>query len=110
VPFTGRRTGLMRHRAVIEQRLFARVSELLPWIGRHLYDLSNTFFEGEPPATPRPSGELQGEARDCPLVTLDCARWQRLCARSPDLDGNVVEGTTRRTCSTGWVPHGARWW
>jgi hypothetical protein len=57
MPFYRAADFLMRHRAAIEQTLFARVSELfgLDWTVT-LYDLTNTFFEGTPPATARHSG------------------------------------------------------
>ena len=45
---------LMRHRAVLERAVFARVSELfgLDWTVT-LYDLTNTYFEGEAPINPK---------------------------------------------------------
>ena len=97
VPFYRAADGLMRHRAVIEQRLFARVSELfaLDWTVT-LYDLTNTFFEGEAAGNPKAQrGHSKEKRRDCPLVTLglvlDGGGFVR---RSQTFDGNVVEGTT----------------
>jgi hypothetical protein len=97
VPFYRAADGLMRHRAVIEQRLFARVSELfaLDWTVT-LYDLSNTFFEGEAAGNPKAQrGHSKEKRRDCPLVTLGLVLdGSGFVRRSQTFDGNVVEGTT----------------
>lgn len=56
---------LMRHREVLERAVFARVSELfgLDWTVT-LYDLTNTYFEGEAPdQSEGPTQPLQGEAQ-----------------------------------------------
>jgi hypothetical protein len=89
--------ALLRHRATIEETLFARVSEFfgLDWTVT-LYDLTNTFFEGEAAANPRAKhGHSKEKRSDCPLVTLglvlDASGFVR---RSEVFDGNVVEGTT----------------
>lgn len=89
--------ALLRHRATIETTLFARVSEFfgLDWTVT-LYDLTNTFFEGEAAANPRAKrGHSKEKRSDCPLVTLglvlDASGFVR---RSEVFDGNVVEGTT----------------
>ena len=89
--------ALLRHRASIEQALFARVSEFfgLDWTVT-LYDLTNTFFEGEAARNPRAKhGHSKEKRSDCPLVTLglvlDASGFVR---RSEVFDGNVVEGTT----------------
>ena len=81
---------LMRHREALEKAVFARVSELfgLDWTVT-LYDLTNTYFEGEAPINPK------AKRRDCALLTLalvlDGSGFVR---RSQVFDGNVVEGTT----------------
>ena len=97
VPFYRAADGLMRHRAVIEQRLFARVSELfaLDWTVT-LYDLTNTFFEGEAAGNPKAQrGHSKEKRRDCPLVTLGLVLdGSGFVRRSQTFDGNVVEGTT----------------
>lgn len=97
VPFYRAADGLMRHRAVIEQRLFARVSELfaLEWTVT-LYDLTNTFFEGEAAGNPKAQrGHSKEKRRDCPLVTLGLVLdGSGFVRRSQTFDGNVVEGTT----------------
>ena len=97
VPFYRAADGLMRHRAVIEQRLFARVSELfaLDWTVT-LYDLSHTVFEGEAAGNPKAQrGHSKEKRRDCPLVTLGLVLdGSGFVRRSQTFDGNVVEGTT----------------
>lgn len=89
--------ALLRHRATLEKALFARVSEFfgLDWTVT-LYDLTNTFFEGEAAGNPRAKhGHSKEKRSDCPLVTLglvlDSSGFVR---RSEVFDGNVVEGTT----------------
>ena len=64
--------ALMAHREAIEQHLFEQVTELFG-LGHTvtLYDLTNTFFEGEAKDTAQgPAGALEREA-------------QRLCAADP---------------------------
>ena len=78
---------LMRHRAVIEQTVFTRVSDLfgLDWTVT-LYDLTNTFFEGAAVGNPKAQRGHSKEKRcDCPLNAGAGAGWQRLCAPLPDL-------------------------
>ena len=97
VPFCRAADGLMRHRAAIEQRLFARVSErfALEWTVT-LYDLSNPCFEGEAAGNPKAQrGHSKEKRRDCPLVTLGLVLdGSGLVRRSQTFDGNGVEGTT----------------
>ena len=88
---------LMRHREALEGALFARVSGLfgLDW-SVTLYDLTNTYFEGEAASNPKAKrGHSKEKRRDCPLLTLalvlDGSGFVR---RSEVFDGNVVEGTT----------------
>lgn len=88
---------LMRHREAIEAALFARVSELfgLDWTVT-LYDLTNTYFEGEAPSHPKAQrGHSKEKRRDCPLLTLGLVLdGSGFVRRSEVFDGNVVEGTT----------------
>jgi hypothetical protein len=103
--------ALRRHRTTIEQTLFSRVSEVfaLDWTVT-LYDLTNTFFEGEAAANPRAQrGHSKEKRSDCPLVTLglvlDASGFVR---RSEVFDGNVVEGTTLASMLAGLgAPTGA---
>jgi len=88
---------LMRHREAIEGALFARVSELfgLDW-SVTLYDLTNTYFEGEAAANPKAQrGHSKEKRRDCPLLTLGLVLdGSGFVRRSQVFAGNVVEGTT----------------
>lgn len=111
VPFYRAADGLMRHRAAIEQRLFARVSELfaLEWTVT-LYDLTNTFFEGEAASNSKAQrGHSKEKRRDCPLVTLGLVLdGSGFVRRSQTFDGNVVEGTTLEAMLHGLgAPRGA---
>lgn len=88
---------LMRHREALERALFARVSELfaLDWTVT-LYDLTNTYFEGEAPSNPKAKrGHSKEQRSDCPLLSLGLVLdGSGFVRRSEVFDGNVVEGTT----------------
>jgi transposase len=89
--------ALMRHREALEAALFARVSELfgLDWTVT-LYDLTNTYFEGEAPINPKAKrGHSKEQRSDSPLLTLGLVLdGSGFARRSQVFDGNVVEGTT----------------
>lgn len=88
---------LVRHRAAIEQALFARVQDLFSLPATvTLYDLTNTHFEGTAAANPRAArGRSKQKRSDCKLVTLglvlDASGFVR---RSRLFDGNVAEAGT----------------
>ena len=88
---------LMRHREAIEGALFARVSGLfgLDW-SVTLYDLTNTYFEGEAASNSKAKrGHSKEKRSDCPLLTLGLVLdGSGFVRRSEVFDGNVVEGTT----------------
>lgn len=88
---------LMRHREALERAVFARVSELfgLDWTVT-LYDLTNTYFEGEAPSNPRARrGHSKEKRSDCALLTLGLVLdGSGFVRRSQVFDGNVVEGDT----------------
>jgi hypothetical protein len=96
-PFYRATDQLMRHRAVIEQTVFTRVSDLfgLDWTVT-LYDLTNTFFEGAAMANPKAQrGHSKEKRSDCPLVTLGLVLdGSGFVRRSQTFDGAVTEGTT----------------
>ena len=96
-PFYRAADLLMRHRAVIEQTVFARVSDLfgLDWTVT-LYDLTNTFFEGAALGNPKAQrGHSKEKRSDCPLVTLGLVLdGSGFVRRSQTFDGQVTEGTT----------------
>jgi hypothetical protein len=88
---------LMRHREALEGALFSRVSGLfgLDW-SVTLYDLTNTYFEGEAASNPKAQrGHSKEKRSDCPLLTLGLVLdGSGFVRRSEVFDGNVVEGTT----------------
>ena len=89
--------ALMAHRADIEHHLFDRAMDLFdlhPSVT--LYDLTNTFFEGEAPRQPKAKrGHSKDKRTDCPLLTLglvlDASGFVR---RSQVFAGNVREHHT----------------
>lgn len=88
---------LMRHRGAIEDHLFGALRTLFALEETvTLYDLSNTYFEGEAAANPKAAhGRSKEKRSDCPLVTLgrvlDGSGFVR---RSRTFAGKVSEGTT----------------
>jgi transposase len=88
---------LMRHREVLEGALFARVSGLFGLdCSVTLYDLTNTYFEGEAASNSKAKrGHSKEKRSDCPLLTLGLVLdGSGFVRRSEVFDGNVVEGTT----------------
>lgn len=89
--------ALMAHREAIEHHLFGRAMDLFdihPTVT--LYDLSNTYFEGEARLQPRARrGHSKDKRTDCPLLTLglvlDASGFVR---RSQVFAGNVREHRT----------------
>lgn len=88
---------LMRHKEAIEQYLFQRASEILGF-GETvtLYDLTNTYFEGEAESNPKAKrGHSKEKRSDCPLVTLGLVvDGSGFVRRSQTFEGNVSEGKT----------------
>lgn len=102
---------LMKHREVLEKHLFSSIGTLFSLQDTiTLYDLTNTYFEGEAAGNPKARrGRSKEKRSDCPLVTLalvlDGSGFVR---RSQVFDGNVVEGTTLEVMLTGLAaPRGA---
>ena len=88
---------LMRHRAAIEEHLFSCVQTLFSLEQTvTLYDLTNTYFEGEAAGNPKARRARSKEKRsDCPLVTLGLVLdGSGFVRRSKTFAGNVTEGTT----------------
>ena len=89
--------ALMAHREAIEHHLFDRAMDLFdlrPTV--MLYDLTNTYFEGEARLQPKARrGHSKDERTDCPLLTLglvlDASGFVR---RSQVFAGNVREHHT----------------
>jgi hypothetical protein len=102
---------LMRHRAVLEEALFTRLSDRfgLDWTVT-LYDLTNTDCEGEAPLNSKARhGHAKEKRSDCPLLTLGLVLdGSGFVRRSQVFEGNVVEGTTLGTMLAGLgAPPGA---
>ena len=89
--------ALMAHREEIETHLFQQALDLFalaPTIT--LYDLSNTYFEGEAAKQPRARrGHSKDKRTDCPLLTLGLALdASGFVRRSQVFAGNVREHHT----------------
>lgn len=102
---------LMTHRAALEDQLFSTVSSLFTLAETvTLYDLTNTYFEGDAAANPKAKrGRSKEKRSDCPLVTLGLVLdGSGFVRRSQLFDGNVAECTTLETMLTGLAaPRGA---
>ena len=88
---------LMRHRAAIEEHLFSSIQTLFSLEETvTLYDLTNTYFEGEAAANPKArNGRSKEKRSDCPLVTLGLVLdGSGFVRRSRTFAGNVSEGIT----------------
>jgi transposase len=88
---------LMRHRAVIEAQVFSTLQSLFAFEETvTLYDLTNTYFEGEASANPKARrGRSKEKRTDCPLITLGLVLdGSGFVRRSRTFAGNVAEGMT----------------
>ena len=88
---------LLKNKAVIEEKIFARIEgifNLVPTIT--LYDLTNTYMEGEASNNPKAKrGKSKEKRTDCPLITLGIALdASGFIRHSRVFDGNVTEGNT----------------
>jgi len=88
---------LVRHRDDIEKALFARINDLfsLPTTVT-LYDLTNTYFEGEMSGNAKAAhGHSKEKRSDCPLVTLGLVLdGSGFVRRSRMFEGNISESVT----------------
>jgi transposase len=87
---------LLKHRVAIEGAVFSQVSALFGLDTTvTLYDLTNTYCEGDAAINPKAQrGHSKEQRRDCPLVTLGLVLdGSGFVRRSQCCDGNVVEGT-----------------
>ena len=88
---------LVKHRAAIEAKLFSQINDLfsLPTTVT-LYDLTNTYFEGEMAINAKARhGHSKEKRSDCPLVTLGLVLdGSGFVRRSRMFAGNISEGTT----------------
>lgn len=88
---------LMRHREAIEDRLFGSIQALFNLEETvTLYDLTNTYFEGEAAANPKARHGRSKEKRgDCAILTLGLVLdGSGFVRRSRTFAGNVSEGAT----------------
>ena len=103
--------ALMRHRSAIEDHLFGTIQTLFGMAETvTLYDLTNTYFEGDVAANPKAAhGRSKEKRSDCPLVTLGLVLdGSGFVRRSKTFAGNVSEGTTLEVMLTGLnAPAGA---
>ncbi len=88
---------LVRHRDDIEKALFARINDLFSLPATvTLYDLTNTYFEGEMAGNAKAAhGHSKEKRNDCPLVTLGLVLdGSGFVRRSRMFEGNVSEAVT----------------
>ena len=91
---------LMKHQAAIEQHLFTQVTDLFslkPTVT--LYDLTNTYLEGQAKAQPKAQrGRSKEKRSDCKLLTLGLVLdGSGFVRRSQVFAGNVSEAGTLET-------------
>jgi len=102
---------LMHHRAAIEEHLFSSIQTLFNLEETvTLYDLTNTYFEGEAAANPKARfGRSKEKRTDCPLITLGLVLdGSGFIRRSKTFDGNASEGATLEVMLSGLgAPPGA---
>ena len=88
---------LMRHRSAIEEHLFGAAQTLFGF-GQTvtLYDLTNTYFEGEAAGNAKAKrGRSKEKRSDCALITLGLVLdGSGFVRRSKTFAGNVSEGVT----------------
>jgi transposase len=88
---------LWASRSALETALFDRVQELFGFSSTvTLYDLTNSYFEGEMKANPKARrGHSKEKRTDCPLLTLGLVLdGSGFVRRSEVFEGNVAEGRT----------------
>lgn len=102
---------LMRHRVAIEDHMFSSIQTLFTLEETvTLYDLTNTYFEGEAAANPKArNGRSKEKRSDCPLLTLGLVLdGSGFVRRSKTFAGNVSEGKTLEVMLVGLdAPPGA---
>jgi transposase len=88
---------LLASKTALEDTLFGRVQDLFGFTATvTLYDLTNTYFEGEMAGNPKARrGHSKEKRSDCPLVTLGLVLdGSGFVRRSEVFAGNVAEGHT----------------
>jgi transposase len=88
---------LLKKKNLIEESIFDRVQDIFNFTPTiTLYDLTNTYMEGNASENPKAKrGRSKEKRKDCPLITLgltlDASGFIR---HSKVFDGNVTEGNT----------------
>lgn len=88
---------LIRNRELIEQGLFSRIEDMFSLETTvTLYDLTNTYFEGDAACNSKAKhGHSKEKRSDCPLVTLGVILdGSGFIRRSKMFEGSVAESTT----------------
>ena len=88
---------LIRNRELIEQALFRRIEDLFSLETTvTLYDLTNTYFEGDAACNKKAKhGHSKEKRSDCPLVTLGVVLdGSGFIRRSKMFEGSIGESTT----------------
>lgn len=88
---------IFKNKKLIEQRIFERVQDLFNFTPTiTLYDLTNTYMEGNAEANPKAKrGRSKEKRSDCPLITLGLALdASGFIRHSQVFEGNVNEGST----------------
>ena len=102
---------LIKNQKAIEGQLFTRVSDLFGLACTvTLYDLTNTYFEGEEQDNPKAKhGRSKEKRSDCPLLTLELVLDGSGFVRGSEIfSGNVSEaGTLKEMLQSLSVPKGA---
>lgn len=102
---------LIRHRERIEKALFNRTVDLFGLdCTITLYDLTNTYFEGDLGSNPKAQrGHSKEKRNDCPLLTLGLVLdGSGFVRRSEIFAGNIFEGKTLQSMLTALqAPKGA---
>ena len=88
---------LIKHRSAIEDHIFSTAQTLFSMDDTvTLYDLTNTYFEGDMESNPQAMhGRSKEKRSDCPLVTLGMVLdGSGFVRRSKTFEGNISEGST----------------
>ncbi len=102
---------LLLNQTQIEEKLFSRISDMYSLESTiTLYDLTNTYFEGDATSNRKARrGRSKEKRSDCPLLTLGLILdGSGFVKRSKVFEGNVSEGDTLQTMLEGLnAPPGA---
>ena len=104
--------ALMRHRGAIEDHLFGAIQTLFDLEQAvTLYDLTNTYCEGDAEANPQAQrGRSKEKRSDCPRVTLGMVLdGSGFVRRSRTFAGNASESATLAEMLTGLNAPPVRW-